>query len=125
MRTRLLTVSASAAIALAGCGNEGLSTREVEAAAIERTRQELKLSADVPLEATVWTGREADGKLTYCGSVSSQEGAAAPIRAQRFAAHGDPLTFFIFGDAHQADPRTQPGKFENWATLCGAGAQDA
>lgn len=119
-----LIVFCLAAATLASCGGEGVSTRDVERAAIDRARQELGLAQNVSLKATVWTGREADGELTYCGSVSSAEGAPAPIRPQQFAAHGDPLTFFIFGDAHQTDPRSQPGKFENWTALC-AGAQDA
>ena len=124
MPTRLTILSAVASISLGACGSEGVSTQQVEKAAIERARQELSLREDVPLKATVWTGRESDDQLTYCGSVSSVDGASAPIRPQQFAAHGDPLTFFIFGDAHQPDPRSQPGKFENWTALC-AGAQDA
>lgn len=74
--------------------------------------------------AAVWTGRERDGQITYCGSVSSKDGASSSIRPQQFAAHGDPLAFFIFGDAHQTDPQTQPGKFENWSAVC-SGAQAA
>lgn len=124
MRTGLTILSLATCFSLGACGSEGASIREVEKAAIERARQELSLRDDVPLKATVWTGREADGQLTYCGSVGSEDGASAPIRPQQFAAHGDPLTFFIFGDAHQADSRSQPGKFENWTALC-AGPQDA
>jgi hypothetical protein len=124
VRTRLTILGLAASISLGACGSEGVSTREVERAAIERARQELSLRVDVPLKATVWTGRESDGQLTYCGSVSSEDGASAPIRPRQFAASGDPPTLFIFGDAHQTDPRSQPGKFENWTALC-AGAQDA
>ena len=123
MRVSLLGICAAAGI-IAGCGSDGVSTREVEQAAMERTRQELGLQNDVPLVATVWTGREADGQMTYCGSVSSQEGATNAIRPQQFAARGEPLNFFIFEDAHQRDARSQPGKFENWAALC-ADAQAA
>lgn len=123
MRTRL-TILSLAAISLAACGGEGVTTRDIKAAAIERARQELRIPADVPLKATVWTGRERDGQITYCGSVSSEDGASSPIRPQQFAAHGDPLTFFIFGDAHQADPRTQPDMFENWTAVC-SGTQAA
>ena len=122
MRNFLMTLPALAAVAASGCGGGGVSTAEVEQAAIEHARQQLGLAADAPLTATVWTGREADGQLTYCGEVSSAQGAAAPIRPQQFAAHGDPLNFFIFGDAHQLEPRSQPGKFENWTALC-AGVQ--
>ena len=123
MRTGLNIVVLATYFSLGACGGVSLSTREIEKAAIEHARQELSLREDVPLKAAVWTGRESDGKLIYCGSVSSEDGAAAPIRPQQFAAHGDPLTFFIFGDAHQADPRSQPVKFENWTALC-AGAQN-
>ena len=123
MLTRL-TISSLIAINLAACGGTGTTTQDVQVAAIERARQELSLPADVPLTATVWTGRERNGQMTYCGSVSSTDGAASAIRPQQFAAHGDPLNFFIFGDAHQTDPQTQPGKFENWSAVC-SGAQAA
>jgi hypothetical protein len=108
-----------AAIAgLSACGDEAVSTREIEQAAIERARQELRLPAGTALTATVWTGAERDGELTYCGSVGSGPGAT-PIQPQRFAAHGDPIEFFIFENAHDADPASQPGKFESWSAVCG------
>ena len=112
------TIASLVAFSLTACSGEALTTQDIEAAAIERARQELSLSADVPLKATVWTGRERDGQMTYCGSVSGADGASSSVRPQQFAAHGNPLTFFIFGDAHQADPQTQPGKFENWSAVC-------
>lgn len=123
MLTRL-KISSLVACSLAACGGKGTTTQDIEVAAIQRARQELSLSADVPLMATVWTGRERDGQITYCGSVGSKHGASSSIRTQQFAAHGDPLTFFIFGNAHQTDPQTQPGKFENWSAVC-SGAQAA
>lgn len=125
MRTFMLAGTLITALSTAACGtDDGATFRELERAAVERARQELKLPASTPLESTVWTGRAADGQLTFCGSVSSPEGSASPIRPQQFAAHDDPIRFIIFGPAHQADPRAHPGKFENWAALC-ANAQDA
>lgn len=116
MRTCL--VLCAAAVSLSACGDQAVSTRDIEQAAVERARQELSLPASTPLRATVWTGAERDGEMTYCGSVSSPSGGTA-IPPQRFAAHGDPIEFFIFEDAHVPDLASQPGKFESWAATCG------
>lgn len=123
MRLQLLAICAAGS-ALAACDDGGVSTQDIQRAAIERAREELGLAGDVPLKATVWTGREADGQLTYCGSVSSQPGATPAIRTLRFAAHGEPLNFFIFGDAYLGKPGVELEKFGSWTALC-ANAQDA
>lgn len=122
MRVGILALCLAGSWSLAGCDDADVSTREVERAAVEKARQRLGLGRDAPLEATVWVGREADGKMSYCGSVQSEKGATAPIPPQQFAAHGDPLKFFIFGDAHKFQPQSQPGMFENWTAIC-AGTQ--
>ena len=119
MRRSLCCLLVAASAALSACGDEAVSTREIEQAAIERARQELRLPASTPLKATVWTGAERDGELSYCGFVSSQVGAATPIPPQQFAAHGDPVEFFIFERAHDVDVTSQPGKFESWTATCG------
>ncbi len=113
MRFGLMALCLAGLLSSTACDRGGVSTREVERAAVEHARERLGLGRDVPLKATVWTGREADGELTYCGSVESANGDEASIAPQQFAAHGDPLNFFIFGEAHQLDPPAQPGMFEN------------
>jgi len=108
---------------LAACDSGDISTADVEKAAVERARSQLGLGPEVPLDARVWVGREAAGKMTYCGSVQGKAGGES-IPPQRFAAHGGPMTFFIFEDAHATDTASQPGKFESWTALC-AGQQSA
>lgn len=124
MRFGILAFCLVGASSIAGCDSADLSTREVELAAVQEARQRLGLDQDVPLKAKVWIGRERDGKMSFCGSVESKDSAATRIQPQQFAAHGDPLTFFIFGDAHQIRPQSQPGMFENWTAVC-AGTQAA
>ncbi len=124
MRLGILALCLAGASSLAGCDDPDVSTREVELAAVQEARQRLGLAQDAPLKATVWIGREADGKMSFCGSVESEDSASTRIPPQQFAAHGDPLTFFIFGDAHRIRPQAQPGKFENWTAIC-AGTQAA
>lgn len=102
---------------LAAC-SAAVSTQDVERAAMDRARQQLGLEAGTNLDAKVWTGKEHDGDLTYCGTVSSQEGAARAIPPQRFAASGDPLEFLVFEDAHAPMVTSQPDKFVSWEQLC-------
>ena len=118
MRFGMMALCLAGASSITACDSGGVSTREVERAAVEHARQRLGLGQEVPLKATVWIGREADGQMSYCGSVESESGATTRIPPQQFAAHGEPLSFFIFGDAHQIVPLSQPGMFENWTALC-------
>lgn len=124
MRTRTdLFAPVALGAALAACGGDGASTREMQAAAVERTRAELGLSVQVPLEAKVWTGKTHDDELTYCGTVSSsREGVAVP--PQRFVATADPIEFLVFENAHARMVQTGEDKFVSWAALC-AGQQAA
>ena len=117
-------ISLVLSLGLAACGEDGMSSREMEQAAIDRARQELKLAADVPLEATVWTGKPVDGEVTYCGTVSSPKHSAVPVVPQRFAALSDPLRFELFEPAHEQIVQSRPDMFRSWAELC-AGQQPA
>ncbi|MDQ3074221.1 MAG: hypothetical protein M3Q88_01220 [Pseudomonadota bacterium] len=124
MRFGKIVLCLAGVSSIAACDTTELSTRDIERAAVERARERLGLGQDVPLKATVWVGREADGQISYCGSVEGESGATTRIPPQQFAAHGEPLSFFIFGDAHRIVPESQPGMFENWTALC-AGTQPA
>ena len=107
-----------AALALAACESRGVSAREMERAAIDRARQELKLDADVPLEARVWVGKPVDGDVSFCGTVSSPGQAPSPIIPQRFLARSDPLKFEVFEPAHDRMVVSQPEKFQSWVGHC-------
>lgn len=105
----------------AACGKDGASTEEVRVAAIEKARAELGIAADIPLDATVWTGQPFNDQLTVCGTVSSS--GAQQMRAQRFIATTDPLEWQVFEDAHSPMIPSQPGKFPEWSRICGASGQ--
>ena len=113
VRTSLL-----AALALAACADNGMSTEEIRLAAIERARQELGVPADTPLEATVWTGEEYDGDVVVCGTISDQTAGASNVVAQRFAASTEPFRWLIFEGAHEPMVISQPDKFPEWAIIC-------
>ena len=109
---------------LSACGEDGTSTREMEQAAIERTREELGLQSDAPLEATVWVGKEYEGDVMLCGTVSSTRGSTSPIAPQRFAAATEPVRFHVFEEAHSPMVQSEPDKFISWESYC-AGQQPA
>lgn len=116
MRT-LVMIGAS--LGLAACESGGTSTSEMRTAAIEHARQELKLAADVPLQARVWVGQEQHQDQTVmCGTVSDST-AGTTVPPKRFAATGDPVRWLIFEDAHDAMVTAQPDKFPEWQRLCG------
>ncbi len=117
---RALLILTAAASTLSACEDGGTSTREMEAAAIDRARQELRLGAEVPLEAIVWAGAEDyDGKTVLCGTVSGKAGAAS-APPQRFAATGDPIEWLVFTNAHSPMPPSQPDIFPEWQRICGS-----
>lgn len=109
---------------LTACDQDGTSTREMEQAAIERTREELGLQADAALEATVWVGKPHDGDILFCGTVSSGQGATSQIVPRRFAASASPVRFLIFEEAHSPMVTSEPDMFISWETHC-AGEQAA
>lgn len=113
-------VAIAASLGLAACEDGGTSTSEMRAAAIEHARQELKLAANAPLEATVWVGaQQHEDQTVMCGTVSSSGGTV--MKPKRFAATGDPINWLIFEDAHDAMVTAQPDKFPEWQRLCGPG----
>lgn len=114
-----IAIGAITALA-AACAGEGTSTEDVREAALERARQHLSLSADVPLEASVWAGGEYEGEVTACGTISSQgDGGIAPLR---FAATTSPLRWLIFEEAHNPVVDIEPDMFADWTDLCGVDA---
>ena len=122
MRIRALLLPATAVLSLMACDQAEVSTREMGRLAIDRARQELGLGADVPLQATVWTGKPYEDKITMCGTVSAAEGSSTPVEPQRFAANGDPPQFLFFEPAHEEMVQSRPGMFQSFETLC-AGTQ--
>ena len=111
----------AAALGLAACESGGTSTLEMRMGAIEHTRQELKLGADVPLQATVWVGpQQHQNQTVMCGTVSDSRAGTA-MSPKRFAAVGDPMKWLVFEDAHDAMVTAQPNKFPEWQQLCGSG----
>ena len=112
----------AASLSLAACESGGTSTSEMETAAIEHARQELRLSAEVPLQARVWVGsQQHEDQIVMCGTVSdSRTGTAVPPK--RFAATGDPIKWLVFEDAHDAMVIARPDVFPEWERLCGTGA---
>lgn len=114
---RLLLLSVI--LGLAACEDGGTSAAEMEAAAIDKARQELRLAADAPLQAKVWVGAEEhEGETVLCGTVSDPN-PGTRIPPKRFAATGDPIRWLIFEDAHSPMVRTQGDKFPEWGRLCG------
>lgn len=123
MTIRIISLSALACLWLTSCDDGGTSTRDMGAAAVEQARPRLNLGKDVPLEATVWIGKEDyDGQVVFCGAVSARS-TNTRVAAQRFAATGDPIQWLIFEDAHDALITSQPDKFAEWQTLCGDGQE--
>ncbi len=113
-------VMLTASLGLAACDDGGTSTADMRAAAIEYTREELKLAPAVPLEAKVWVGPERhDDKIVLCGTVSDVT-PNSRMPPKRFAATGDPINWLVFEDAHDAMVSAQPDKFPEWQELCGS-----
>jgi hypothetical protein len=121
MTMRALLLPLLGAFLCTACGSGGTSTREMERAAMDKTRHDLGLAADAPLETTVWTGKSVDGQVTLCGTVSSRDGAGQPIQPQRFAATGGPVKVLVFEPAHDAMVTSRPDMFQSWQALCAGG----
>ena len=100
-------------LALVACARGGMSTQEMEAAAIDRARQDLNVPANVPLQAQVWAGDKWQGKVVLCGIVSGGQ------VAQRFAATADdPPRWLLWEDAATPTPPARPDAFVSWAETC-------
>ena len=108
------------AVVVAACDPGGTSSAEMEAAAVERARDELGLAADVPLQAEVWVGRgQHEGQTVLCGTVSGSA-PGSKVTPKRFAATVDPVDWLIFENAHASMAPSQPDKFPEWRRLCGS-----
>ena len=117
---RMISAAVLAAILITGCDPGGMSSTEIERAAIERAREKLELPSNAPLEATVWVGQpQDDGSITFCGTVSGR-GGGPQVRPQRFAASAEPFRWLVFEDAHDRFISNQQDKFVEWSNLCGA-----
>lgn len=120
MRSIQVVLTAASLATLAACDQGGTSTEDVKEAAAERAREQFGLPADAPLETRVWTGEPFNDDVTVCGTVSSV--GAQQIRPQRFIATLEPFRWQVFKDAHSPMIPSQPGKFPEWSSTCGAAA---
>lgn len=114
-------ITLAISLMLCACESGGASTAEIEAAAIERARDQLQLAASVPLEAKVWVGTgTVDGQPVLCGTVSDRSSGSG-VPPQRFAAVDDPIEWLVFEDAHAPTTPSQPDKFREWGSICSGG----
>lgn len=115
MRKVIISVAALAA----SCDTGGVSSDEVRQAAIERARSEFGLGPQTPVSARVWVGREYDGEISICGTVSS---AGGQMRPKRFMASVEPFEWLIFEDAHDPMVTAQPPALPSWGRHCAPSA---
>jgi len=116
--------SAIAALALVcSCGNEGLSTNDVQAAAKERVREKLGLTAESALFTEIFVGKPVDGDTTLCGTVEGKRADGTSVPQQRFIAATEPGRWLKFGRADGPTPPTHPDMFTDWTEIC-AGEQE-
>jgi hypothetical protein len=103
---------------LCGCGDEGLSTADVQAAAKERVREKLGLTPESVLFSETFVGKPVDGDTTLCGTVEGKRADGTSLPPQRFIAATEPGRWLKFGPADGATPPTHPDKFANWTEIC-------
>lgn len=115
MRKLVISVAALAA----ACDTGGVSSAEVREAAIERARSEFGLGPNAPVDAKVWVGREYDGDISICGTVSS---AGARMTPKRFMASVEPFEWLIFEDAHDPMVTAHPPASPSWGSHCAPSA---
>ena len=108
---------AIACAALAGCGSEGISTAEAEAAAEQRVRTKFGLPPQAQLSTDIFVGAPREGETVLCGTVSPGKGAAA-FPPQRFVAATDPARWLVFEEAADPMRRPEPNMFAEWLTHC-------
>ena len=104
---------------LCGCAEEGLSTGDVQAAAKERVREKLGLTAESALFTETFIGRPFDGDSTVCGTVEGKRADGTPVPPQRFIAATEPGRWVKFSGGDGLTAPTHPDKFANWTELCG------
>lgn len=101
-----------------GCESQGLSTSELEAAAKERVREKLGLTAESALFTNTFVGKPVQGDTVLCGTVKGRRADGSPVAPQRFIAATEPGRWLQFGPAETALPPTHPDKFANWTETC-------
>lgn len=109
----------AASALLAGCGSEGLSTSDVQAAAKERVREKLALTPQSTLFTETFVGRPVDGDTTLCGTVEGKRADGTSVPPRRFIAATEPGRWLKFGAADGPTPPTHSDKFANWTEICG------
>ena len=103
---------------LMACDSGGMTSDEIEQAAMDYARQELGIAADVPLEAEVWVAEGDRNDVIYCGTVSGA-GGATQVRPQRFAATTErPIRWIVFEEAHNPLLDTGEDRVPDWVNLC-------
>ena len=118
LKRKLAIPAAMAALALAGCSADGLSTNEVVRAAEERVRQKYGLGPDAQLATEVFVGSPRDGDTVICGTVTGAGAGGTAIPPQRFVAATDPARWMKFEEADPAMRVPRPAKFIEWETNC-------
>lgn len=96
-----------------------MSSDEVRQAAIERARSEFGLPPQAPVSARVWVGREYDGDISICGTVSTDSGQMPP---KRFMASTEPFEWLLFEDAHDPMYKAVPPASPSWQAHCAPSA---
>ena len=102
----------------AACGDDSLSTAQVEEAAKERVRQKLGLNPEAALFSTVWVGKSRDGEMVLCGRVAGAPENGPGIAPRRFIAATDPARWVLFEPASNVSLPAQPDRFVEWKTAC-------
>lgn len=105
-------------IALAACGNEGVSTADVQSAAKERVREQLGLTAESVLFTESFVGQPVDGDTVICGIVGGTRADGAQITPRRFIAATDPGRWVKFEPVTNSALPAQPDKFVEWYGTC-------
>lgn len=101
-----------------GCEPQGLSTSELEAAAKERVREKLGLTAESALFTNTFVGRPVEGDTVLCGTVEGRRADGSPVAPQLFIAATEPGRWLKFGPTDTALRLTQPDKFASWSETC-------
>ena len=109
------------ALAVAGCGDGGLSTAEARKAAEERIRQSFQLPPDAELSSEIVVGRPRDGDIVLCGITTDPGGRVPP---QRFIAATDPARWLQIAPLDSASPNTATDKFVEWEEHCSGAIGD-
>jgi hypothetical protein len=107
------------AFVAAACSSRGVSTAELEQAAIAHARQTLSLGGDAKLTATVFVGKTVRGKRAMCGYVRGQRSDGRDIDPQEFIATTDPIDWVVFRSVHRPIIPAQSEMFTDWHTACG------